>query len=96
VSLFHRCFKAITGTSPVQFQKLMRLQNSRLLLVAGADVSAVGHQVGYGTISQFSREYRRQFGRPPSKDAARLIADRLDPRDRGLSARAAVQPSRGE
>ena len=71
-SAFHRSFRAITGLSPIQFQKQMRLQKSRLLLVGGIDVATVGHQVGYDSISQFSREYRRQFGLPPSQDAALL------------------------
>lgn len=78
VSVLHRDFKAVTGTSPLQFQKMMRLQRARLLLAAGSNVSTAGHQVGYGSISQFSREYRRQFGLPPSRDAARMTADRRD------------------
>lgn len=72
ISSFHRSFRAMTGASPIQFQKQIRLQEARLLLVAGVDVSTVGHQVGYDSISQFSREYRRQFGLPPSRDAARI------------------------
>jgi transcriptional regulator GlxA family with amidase domain len=59
--------------SPIQFQKQIRLQQARLLLATQPnDVTAVGHRVGYDSPSQFSREYRRQFGAPPGRDAARL------------------------
>jgi AraC-like DNA-binding protein len=71
-SAFHRSFRAVTGLSPIQFQKQIRLQKSRLLLMAGVDVATVGYQVGYGSASQFNREYRRLFGLPPGHDAARL------------------------
>jgi AraC-like DNA-binding protein len=73
VSAFHRNFQAVTTMSPIRFQKQIRLQEARLLLAAGpADVARVGHRVGYDSPSQFSREYRRQFGAPPGQDAARL------------------------
>jgi transcriptional regulator GlxA family with amidase domain len=59
--------------TPIQFQKHIRLQAARLLLVNRPnDVTGVGARVGYDSPSQFSREYRRQFGAPPSVDAARL------------------------
>jgi transcriptional regulator GlxA family with amidase domain len=59
--------------SPIQFQKQIRLQEARLLLAARpTDVTGVGHLVGYDSPSQFSREYRRQFGAPPSQDAISL------------------------
>jgi AraC-like DNA-binding protein len=78
-SAFHRNFHAVTALSPIQFQKQIRLQRSRLLLMTGADdVATVGHRVGYDSTSQFNREYRRQFGLPPGRDAARLRA-RADP-----------------
>lgn len=74
-SAFHRNFAAVTGLSPLQFQKQIRLQQSRLLLIAGRDDAAsIGYRVGYGSASQFSREYRRQFGLPPGQDAERLRA----------------------
>jgi AraC-like DNA-binding protein len=74
-SAFHRAFVAVTGLSPIQFQKQIRLQKSRLLLLAGTDtVASVGYRVGYDSASQFSREYRRQFGLPPGRDALRLRA----------------------
>jgi AraC-like DNA-binding protein len=73
VSAFYRNFQAVTAMSPIQFQKQFRLQQARLLLATQpGDVTAVSHQVGYDSPSQFSREYRRQFGAPPSQDAARL------------------------
>jgi AraC-like DNA-binding protein len=73
VSAFYRNFHAVTAMSPIQFQKQIRLQEARLLLATHpSDVARVGHRVGYDSASQFSREYRRQFGAPPSQDAARL------------------------
>ena len=74
-STFHRHFRAVTALSPVQFQKRIRLQEARALLLAGPDdVAGVGHLVGYDSPSQFSREYRRLFGAPPGQDATRLRA----------------------
>jgi AraC-like DNA-binding protein len=73
VSAFHRNFQAVTAMSPIQFQKQIRLQEARLLLAARPDnVADAGYTVGYDSPSQFSREYRRQFGTPPGRDAARL------------------------
>jgi AraC-like DNA-binding protein len=74
-SAFHRNFQSVTALSPIQFQKQIRLQKSRLLLLTGADdVATVGYRVGYDSTSQFSREYRREFGLPPGRDADRLRA----------------------
>jgi AraC-like DNA-binding protein len=71
VSAFYRNFQAVTAMSPIQFQKQVRLQQARLLLATHPkDVTGVGTRVGYDSPSQFSREYRRQFGAPPSQDAA--------------------------
>ncbi len=76
VSAFHRNFHAVTGMSPIQFHKRIRLQEARLLLAGRpSDVTGVGHAVGYVSSSQFSREYRRMFGAPPSQDAVRLRAE---------------------
>jgi AraC-like DNA-binding protein len=73
VSAFHRNFQAVTAMSPIQFQKHIRLQAARLLLANSPnDVTGVGSRVGYDSPSQFSREYRRQFGAPPSLDAVRI------------------------
>lgn len=70
---FHRHFKAVTAMTPVQFQKHLRLQEARRLLLAeGADVAQVGFAIGYESPSQFSREYRRLFGAPPGRDASAI------------------------
>jgi AraC-like DNA-binding protein len=72
-SSFHRHFRAVTCMTPIQYQKAVRLQEARLALMASSrDVAEVAHSVGYDSSSQFSREYRRQFGAPPGRDAARL------------------------
>jgi AraC-like DNA-binding protein len=74
-STFHRHFRAVTHMTPIQYQKAVRLQQARLALVSGArDVAEVAHAVGYDSASQFSREYRRQFGAPPGRDAQRIRA----------------------
>jgi AraC-like DNA-binding protein len=66
VTSFHRHFKAITGYSPLAFQRHMRLLEARKLLAAGsATVSRVAFDVGYASASQFSREYKSMFGAPP-------------------------------
>lgn len=83
-SAFHRHFRAVTTISPLQFQKRIRLQEARALLVARPDdIAGVGHLVGYDSPSQFNREYRRLFGVPPGQDAARLRAS-ADPAGRHL------------
>ena len=70
---FHRHFKAATDMTPVQFQKSLRLQEARRLLLAeGSDVAQVGFTIGYESPSQFSREYRRMFGAPPGRDGAAI------------------------
>ncbi|RZJ45338.1 MAG: AraC family transcriptional regulator [Brevundimonas sp.] len=72
----HRHFKAVTAMSPLQYQKQVRLQEARnLLLARGRDVAGVGFAVGYDSPSQFSREYARLFGRPPGRDMERMLAD---------------------
>jgi len=74
-STFHRHFRAVTAMSPLQFQKRIRLQEARSMLVtAPSDIAGVGHRVGYDSPSQFTREYRRLFGAPPGQDAMRLRA----------------------
>ena len=72
-SAFHHRFRAVTAMSPLQFQKRIRLQEARALLIAGTgDVARVGSRVGYASPAQFNREYRRLFGFPPGRDAERL------------------------
>lgn len=73
VTTFHRQFKQITGLSPIQFQKQLRLIEARRLLVFRAStVSNAAFEVGYESPSQFNREYSRFFGNPPGRDAAKL------------------------
>jgi AraC-like DNA-binding protein len=73
VSGFHHHFKAVTAMSPLQFQKRMRLQEARrLMLGEDLDASSAGHRVGYGDASHFTREYKRLFGAPPMRDVERL------------------------
>jgi AraC-like DNA-binding protein len=73
VSTLHHRFKAVTALSPLQYQKQLRLQEARrLMLSEGLDASAAGYSVGYESPSQFSREYSRLFGAPPVRDMARL------------------------
>jgi AraC-like DNA-binding protein len=73
VSSFHRHFRAVTSMTPIRFQKQIRLNEARARLLAEpGDVAGVGFAVGYDSPSQFSREYRRMFGVPPSHDALAL------------------------
>ncbi|WP_334163009.1 AraC family transcriptional regulator [Phenylobacterium sp.] len=74
---FHRHFKAATGMSPLQFQKSLRLQHARRLLITDHDAARAGYAVGYESASQFSREYARLFGAPPARDAQRLRREGL-------------------
>jgi AraC-like DNA-binding protein len=76
VSSFHQHFKAVTSMSPLQYQKVLRLQEARRLMLSGMmDAGTAGLQVGYLSASQFSREYGRLFGNSPTKDVARLRAE---------------------
>jgi AraC-like DNA-binding protein len=77
VSAFHRGFSAVTAMSPIQFQKQIRLHEARLLIAADPnDITGISRLVGYTNPSQFSREYRRQFGASPREDARRLAPPR--------------------
>jgi AraC-like DNA-binding protein len=69
---FHRHFKAATAMSPLQYQKTLRLQQARRLLLANDDAAGAAYAVGYESASQFSREYTRLFGASPARDALRL------------------------
>jgi AraC-like DNA-binding protein len=72
-STFHEHFKSVTSMSPLQYQKQLRLQEARrLILSQSLDAATAGHSVGYESPSQFSREYKRIFGAPPARDIARL------------------------
>jgi AraC-like DNA-binding protein len=73
VTSFHRHFRTLTSMTPVQFQKQLRLNQARSHLLADpGDVAAAGYAVGYRSPSQFSREYSRMFGVPPSRHAAAM------------------------
>lgn len=74
-SALHHHFKAVTAMSPLQYQKQLRLQEARrLMLTEVMDAATAGHRVGYESPSQFSREYSRMFGAPPVRDMGRLRA----------------------
>ncbi len=74
-SALHLHFKAVTAMSPLQYQKQVRLLHARSRLIAGeGSATSIAFEIGYNSPTQFSREYARQFGLPPSKDAARLRA----------------------
>ena len=82
VSGFHHHFKAVTGMSPLQYQKRHRLQEARrLMLGEHLDAATTAFRVGYEDAAHFNREYKRLFGAPPMRDVERL--------------RAAAVPSRG-
>jgi AraC-like DNA-binding protein len=73
VSGFHHHFRAVTAMSPLQFQKQIRLQEARrLMLGEDLDAASAGYRVGYGDASHFTREYKRLFGAPPVRDVERL------------------------
>lgn len=72
-SSLHQHFKAVTAMSPLQFQKHLRLQEARrLMLREELDAASASLRVGYESPTQFNREYSRQFGAPPARDVARL------------------------
>jgi AraC-like DNA-binding protein len=73
VSGFHHHFKGLTAMSPLQFQKQLRLQEARrLMLGEGLDAASAGYRVGYDDAAYFNREYKKLFGAPPIRDVARL------------------------
>lgn len=74
-STLHHHFKSITAMSPLQYQKQLRLQEARRLMIGRAmDAASAAYEVGYESPSQFTREYGRMFGVPPARDVARLRA----------------------
>ncbi len=73
VSGFHHQFKAGTAMSPMQFQKRLRLQEARrLMLGEHLDAASAGSRVGYDDAAHFNREYKSLFGLPPMRDVERL------------------------
>jgi len=72
-SSFHQHFKSVTEMSPLQYQKALRLQEARrLMLIMRMDAGSAGRKVGYQSVPQFTREYGRFFGNPPTKDIVLL------------------------
>ena len=75
VSSFHQHFKAVTSMTPLQYQKVLRLQEARRLMLSRmVDAGSAAREVGYLSPAQFSREYARLFGRAPTRDVAELRA----------------------
>jgi AraC-like DNA-binding protein len=73
VSTLHHQFRALTTMSPLQYQKQLRLQTARQrMLMDGLDATSAAYEVGYESVSQFSREYSRFFGQPPIRDIKTL------------------------
>jgi AraC-like DNA-binding protein len=99
VSGFHAHFKAVTAMSPLQFQKQLRLQEARrLMLSENVNAAEAGYRVGYEDASHFSREYKRHFGEPPMRDVEGLRgapAGRLEPAARAR-AWAKGEPGEGD
>jgi AraC-like DNA-binding protein len=82
ISSFHRQFKSVTSMSPLHYQKALRLQEARrLMLTARLDAGSAGRRVGYVSASQFSREYARFFGAAPMKDVRRLREQHIGSND---------------
>lgn len=75
-SAFHLHFKTVTGMTPIQYQKRLRLMEARRLMVAaGLTAAESAYRVGYASPSQFSRDYRRLFGAPPKQDVATILSE---------------------
>jgi AraC-like DNA-binding protein len=84
-STFHHHFRGLTAMSPLQYQKWLRLNEARrLMLTERLDAASAALQVGYESPTQFSREYRRRFGAPPLRDMKNLRQQQssLEPRGR--------------
>jgi AraC-like DNA-binding protein len=85
VSSMHHHFREITSRSPLQFQKHLRLQEARrLMLVEDLDAGMAALRVGYESASQFSREYSRMFGQPPARDI-KLLRTATQPQELALA-----------
>jgi AraC-like DNA-binding protein len=79
VSTLHHQFRALTAMSPLQYQKQLRLHAARQrMLAGGTDVTTTAYEVGYESVSQFSREYSRFFGQPPMRDVKALRVGKGD------------------
>lgn len=94
LSGLHHHFKQLTGMSPLQYQKWLRLNEARRLMLSdGADAATAAFNVGYESPSQFSREYARLFGAPPRRDVEALKPQSGLPRSRADAARRRAQGS---
>lgn len=79
----HHHFKTVTDMSPLQFQKQLRLQHARTLMLGeNLDAATAGYRVGYSNASHFSRDYRKHFGEPPARDVERVRSTASDPASR--------------
>ncbi|GAB4549978.1 MAG: AraC family transcriptional regulator [Anaerolineae bacterium] len=79
VSSFHQHFKSVTAMSPIQFQKRLRLQEARRLMLSEAlDAASAAYRVGYNDAAHFSREYKSLFGEPPIRNVQRLREESLE------------------
>jgi AraC-like DNA-binding protein len=79
VSTLHHQFRALTAMSPLQYQKQLRLQAARQrMLTDGLDATSAAYEVGYESVSQFSREYSRFFGQPPMRDVKALREGKVE------------------
>lgn len=75
VSTLHHHFRVLTSMSPLQYQKQLRLQSARnLMLNNGLDAASAAFEVGYESATQFNREYSRFFGQPPMRDIRALLS----------------------
>lgn len=93
----HRHFKAVTGYSPLAYQRYLRLLEARRLLLAGAaPVTTTAFRVGYASASKFSREYKRMFGEPPVRDLGLREAGRSNNLARSSSQTGDRKPARGQ
>ena len=80
VSTLHHQFRALTAMSPLQYQKQLRLQTARQrMLMDGLDATSAAYEVGYESVSQFTREYSRLFGQPPMRDIKSLRDGKVVP-----------------
>jgi len=93
VSTLHHQFRALTAMSPLQYQKQLRLQAARQrMLMDGIDATSAAYEVGYESVSQFSREYSRFFGQPPMRDI-KTLRDAKVAAINPLSAESLVDPT---
>jgi transcriptional regulator GlxA family with amidase domain len=75
VSTLHHHFRALTAMSPLQYQKQLRLQSARsLMLHNGLDAASAAFEVGYESATQFNREYSRFFAQPPMRDVRAILS----------------------